>query len=43
MIHVIALTRMPVPSRKPFSTNGDLVGTVVAFDGDTFIIDFYSI
>lgn len=28
---------------KTFSTNGDLVGTVVAFDSDSFIIDFYPI
>ena len=28
---------------KTFSTNGDLVGTVVAFDGDIFVIEFYPV
>ena len=43
MIHVIAPMLTPVPPRKTFSINGNVVGRVVAFDGDTFVIDFYPI
>jgi hypothetical protein len=28
-------------SPKTYSTNGDLVGKVVSFDGDTYVLEFY--